>query len=82
LGSSTPIGCPLSKNMNTSIPSFKNFASSSITEAGFKGDTATNTLKPAKIDTGATVQVPLFINVGDKIKVDTREGKYIERVNK
>jgi elongation factor P len=52
------------------------------TEPGFKGDTATNTLKPAKIDTGATVQVPLFINVGDKIKVDTREGKYIERVNK
>ena len=51
------------------------------TEPGFKGDTATNTLKPAKIDTGATVQVPLFINVGDKIKVDTREGKYIERVN-
>jgi len=51
------------------------------TEPGFKGDTATNTLKPAKIDTGATVQVPLFINVGDKIKVDTRTGDYIERVN-
>ncbi len=51
------------------------------TEPGFKGDTATSTLKPAKIDTGATVQVPLFINEGDKIKVDTRTGKYIERVN-
>jgi len=52
------------------------------TEPGFKGDTATNTLKPAKIETGATVQVPLFINVGDKIKVDTEKGTYIERVNK
>ena len=51
------------------------------TEPGFKGDTATSTLKPAKIDTGATVQVPLFINEGDKIKIDTRTGKYIERVN-
>jgi len=51
------------------------------TEPGFKGDTATNTLKPAKIDTGATVQVPLFINIRDKIKVDTRTGDYIERVN-
>jgi elongation factor P len=52
------------------------------TEPGFKGDTATNTLKPAKIETGATVQVPLFINVGDRIKVDTEKGTYIERVNK
>jgi elongation factor P len=52
------------------------------TEPGFKGDTATNTLKPAKIETGATIQVPLFINVGDKIKVDTEKGTYIERVNK
>ncbi|NPA58122.1 MAG: elongation factor P [Aquificae bacterium] len=51
------------------------------TEPGFKGDTATSTFKPAKIDTGATVQVPLFINEGDKIKIDTRTGKYIERVN-
>lgn len=52
------------------------------TEPGFKGDTATGTTKPAKIETGATVQVPLFINVGDKIKVDTEKGTYIERVNK
>ena len=52
------------------------------TEPGFKGDTATNTYKPAKIDTGATVQVPLFINEGDKIKIDLRTGEYIERVNK
>ena len=50
------------------------------TEPGLKGDTSTNTLKPAKIDTGATVMVQLFINEGDKIKVDTRTGDYIERV--
>jgi elongation factor P len=49
------------------------------TEPGLKGDTATNTLKPAKIDTGAEVRVPLFINLGDKIKVDTTTGAYIER---
>jgi len=50
------------------------------TEPGVKGDTATSATKPAKIETGAVVQVPLFINVGDKIKVDTRTGEYIERV--
>jgi elongation factor P len=50
------------------------------TEPGIKGDTATNTMKPAKIDTGAEVRVPLFINTGDKIKVDTRTGSYSERV--
>ena len=50
------------------------------TEPGIKGDTATNTLKPATIDTGATVNVPLFINIGDKIKVDTETGAYSERV--
>jgi elongation factor P len=49
-------------------------------EPGMKGDTATNTLKPAKIETGATVMVPLFINTGDKIKVDTRDSSYVERV--
>lgn len=49
------------------------------TEPGIKGDTATNTLKPATIDTGAEVRVPLFIDTGDKIKVDTRTGEYIER---
>ena len=51
------------------------------TEPGFKGDTATNTFKPATLDTGAVIQVPLFINVGDKVKVDLRTGEYIERVN-
>jgi len=50
------------------------------TEPGLKGDTATNTLKPAKVETGATVRVPLFIEVGEKIKVDTRDGSYAERV--
>jgi elongation factor P len=50
------------------------------TEPGVKGDTATNTLKPATIDTGAEVRVPLFINTGDKIKVDTRKGEYVERL--
>lgn len=49
-------------------------------EPGMKGDTATNTLKPAKIETGATVMVPLFVNAGDKIKVDTRDCTYVERV--
>ncbi|MDE0772108.1 MAG: elongation factor P [Salibacteraceae bacterium] len=50
------------------------------TEPGIKGDTATNTMKPATVDTGAEVRVPLFINTGDKIKVDTRTGVYSERV--
>lgn len=50
------------------------------TEPGIKGDTATNTLKPATVETGAEVRVPLFINVGEKIRVDTRNGSYMERV--
>jgi elongation factor P len=50
------------------------------TEPGLRGDTATNTLKPATLETGATVRVPLFIEVGEKIKVDTRDGSYAERV--
>jgi elongation factor P len=49
-------------------------------EPGVKGDTATNTLKPARLDNGAEVMVPLFVNVGDKVKVDTRTGDYVERV--
>ena len=49
------------------------------TEPGLKGDTATNTLKPATVETGATVKVPLFINTGDKIKVNTADGTYLER---
>ncbi len=49
------------------------------TEPGIKGDTATRTLKAATIETGATVRVPLFINIGDRVKIDTRTGDYIER---
>lgn len=51
------------------------------TEPGVKGDTAKSGTKPAEIETGATIQVPLFIDVGDRIKVDTRTGQYVERVN-
>ena len=50
------------------------------TEPGLKGDTATNTLKPATVETGATAKVPLFINTGEKIEVDTRDGSYVGRV--
>lgn len=50
------------------------------TEPGVKGNTATNANKPATTETGATINVPLFINEGDKIKVDTEKGTYIERV--
>jgi len=50
------------------------------TEPGFKGDTAAGGTKPAKLETGMTVQVPLFINEGDVLKIDTRTGKYVERV--
>lgn len=50
------------------------------TEPGLKGDTATNTLKPATLETGAEIKVPLFINTGDKIRVDTESGAYAERV--
>lgn len=50
------------------------------TEPGLRGDTATATYKPATIETGTQIQVPLFINEGDMIKIDTRSGEYIERV--
>jgi elongation factor P len=49
------------------------------TEPGVRGDTVSNVTKPAKLETGAVVQVPLFVNVGDRIKVDPREGRYISR---
>jgi len=49
-------------------------------EPGFKGNTATNATKPATVETGARVNVPLFINEGDKIKIDTEKGNYMERV--
>ncbi|MCR5640365.1 MAG: elongation factor P [Lachnospiraceae bacterium] len=50
------------------------------TEPGFKGDTATGANKPATVETGATVNVPLFVNQGDVIKIDTRTGEYLSRV--
>lgn len=50
------------------------------TEPGFKGDTATGATKPATLETGAVIQVPLFVNEGETIRVDTRTGEYMERV--
>ena len=51
------------------------------TEPGLKGDTVSNTLKPAKIASGVEIQVPIFINIGDTIKIDTRDGSYVSRNN-
>ncbi len=50
------------------------------TEPGFKGDTASNTTKPATVETGYTLNVPLFVNTGDMLRIDTRTGEYMERV--
>jgi elongation factor P len=52
----------------------------SMTEPGFKGDTASGGTKPATLETGKQIQVPLFVTTGEKIRVDTRDGSYIERV--
>lgn len=49
------------------------------TEPGFKGDTATGASKPATLETGASIKVPLFIDIGDVLKIDTRTGEYLER---
>ncbi len=65
-----PIGVDIGNNV---------FLAVSQTEPGVKGDTATTALKPATLETGLSVMVPLFINEGDTIKVDTRDGRYIER---
>ena len=67
------------KPLSCELPAFV-IMEITYTEPGIKGDTATNTTKPAKIETGAEVKVPLFINEGDKIKIDTRTGSYSERV--
>ncbi|PHQ60972.1 MAG: elongation factor P [Maribacter sp.] len=66
---------PLSVDMPASV-----VLEVTYTEPGVKGNTATNATKPAKVETGAEVNVPLFINEGDKIKVDTEKGSYLERV--
>ncbi|HJL16173.1 MAG TPA: elongation factor P [Sandaracinaceae bacterium LLY-WYZ-13_1] len=52
------------------------------TEPGFKGDTSSNVTKPATVETGKQVQVPLFVEIGDVLKIDTRTGDYVERVKK
>ncbi len=66
---------PLSVEMPASV-----ILEVSYAEPGVKGNTATNATKPAKVETGAEVNVPLFINEGDKIKIDTATGSYMERV--
>jgi elongation factor P len=66
---------PLSVDMPASI-----VLEVTYTEPGVKGNTATNATKPATVETGAQVNVPLFINEGDKIKIDTEKGAYMERV--
>jgi elongation factor P len=65
--------------LNCELPAFVELLIT-YTEPGVKGDTATNTLKPATVETGATVHIPLFVSEGEKIKVDTRSGDYSERV--
>ena len=50
------------------------------TEPGFKGDTATNTTKPATLETGVTIQVPTFIEIGDVLQIDSRDGRFVKRV--
>ena len=68
------------ETLNISLPNFIEFKVIH-TEPGIKGDTAKSGTKPAQIETGATVQVPLFIDVGDRIKVDTRTEEYVERAS-
>lgn len=65
--------------LGVDIPQFVVFEVT-YTEPGLRGDTATNTLKPATIENGATIMVPLFIEAGEKIKIDTRDNSYVERV--
>jgi len=67
----TPLSCELPPFVDLYI---------TYTEPGVRGDTATNALKPATVETGATVQVPLFVLEGEKIRIDTRTGDYSERV--
>jgi len=67
----TPLTCELPPFVELEV---------TYTEPGLKGDTATNSLKPATVETGATVNVPIFINQGEKIRVDTRTLSYSERV--
>ncbi len=81
----------ITENMNVTVSFFKgsafsvdapNFVELEVTETdpGFKGDTATGAIKPAVLETGFRINVPLFVNQGDRIRVDTRTGEYMERV--
>jgi len=65
--------------LTTEMPQFVTFKIT-YTEPGVRGDTATNVTKPATIETGAEIKVPIFINEGDMIKIDTKTGSYVERV--
>jgi elongation factor P len=73
----TEDGLPLSVDMPASV-----ILEVTHTEPGVKGNTATNATKPATVETGAKINVPLFINEGDKIKIDTVKGNYQERIKK
>ncbi|MEG1010847.1 MAG: elongation factor P [Ruthenibacterium sp.] len=66
------------KVFGVEVPNFVTLAVT-VTDPGFKGNTATNTLKPATLETGAEIRVPLFINEGDVIRIDTRTGEYMDR---
>ncbi len=67
--------------INVDLPNFV-VMEVTYTEPGFKGDTATGVTKPAEVDTGASFNVPLYINQGELIKIDTRTGDFVERVKK
>lgn len=67
------------KPITAELPNFVNLEITH-TEPGIKGDTATGAVKPATLETGAVVMVPLFVNQGDTLKIDTRTGDYVERV--
>jgi len=80
----------VTENMNVKVLSYKGnvfgleppiFVELTVTETepGFRGDTATNVTKPATLETGAVIRVPLFIDIGDRLKIDTRTGEYVER---
>ena len=80
----------VTENMTCTVSSYKgkvfaveppNFVELTVTDTdpGFAGNTATNVTKPATLETGAEIKVPLFINPGDRIKIDTRSGEYLER---
>lgn len=78
------MNCDILFNAETETPMTCDLPTTTIqevtyTEPGLKGDTATNTLKPCTVESGAKVMVPLFINLGDKIKINTADNSYIER---